>query len=60
MITSLEEALSIVDKLGIKKSEEVLKWEQCCISENAPPEHFRAIKLFAEALTMRRGPINNE
>lgn len=40
MITSIDEALSVVDSLGIKKAEEVLKCEEYYAGNNASYEHL--------------------
>ena len=54
MITSTDEALSAVDSLGVEKAEEVLRWEEYCIGDDASYEHLQALLFFREALFMRK------
>ena len=52
MIETLEEAIKIVNELGLEKAKEVLKWEEYFIDTSY--ERLCAVELFSEALKLRK------
>jgi hypothetical protein len=57
MITSLDEALILVDELGLKKSEEILVIEELHGDINGSCEKLKALEYFRQAISVRKREI---